>query len=173
MELIADSLPPLKHLQIDPLNGWIFASSDRFELCRINLESFKVVYYTLPFELEHFSNHYHAYMLNAFYAKERAIYELSYDTRFKELKSWEVSSHFQGDVLWFQLLQDWLILSNGSHLLRQHLNSQEVDVLVFKEIEWCWKLIPLMSQGLKDRSYTTFAQTLKGATKPTGCFVFQ
>ncbi|XP_046801936.1 protein sevenless-like [Lucilia cuprina] len=151
VELLVPSLKPLKHLHIDPLNGWIFASTESFQLSRINLKTFKVSQYILPFELEHFSNQYHSYLLNAYNAKERSIYELSYDSKFKEQKSWNVSSNFQGDILWFDTFENWLIMTNGSHLLRQHMEGQqEVDILGFKEIEWCWKLMPLMSTSLKN-----------------------
>ncbi|KAM7346733.1 receptor protein-tyrosine kinase sevenless isoform 1-T5 [Cochliomyia hominivorax] len=149
VETVISSLTPLKHLQIDPLNGWIFASNEQFQLCRINLYSHKVEYFSLPFEVEHISNQYRNYLLTAYNAKERAIHELSYDAQYNKKTFWEISSSFQGDVLWYLQFQDWLIMSNGSYLLRQHLNTQEVDVMIFKEIEWCWKIIPLMSGGLK------------------------
>ncbi|KAI8120598.1 Protein sevenless [Lucilia cuprina] len=151
VELLVSSLKPLKHLHIDPLNGWIFASTESFQLSRINLKTFKVSQYILPFELEHFSNQYQSYLLNAYNAKDRSIYELSYDSKFKEQKSWNVSSNFQGDILWFDTFENWLIMTNGSHLLRQHMEGQqEMDILGFKEIEWCWKLMPLMSTSLKN-----------------------
>lgn len=150
VETVAQDLKPLKHLQVDPINGWLFATNDDHLLWKLDLGSGQMDNVVQALEVDYFCNQQHNFLITAYNAKQREIYDISYDGGYQEKLNVQLNAAFQGDVLWFQRVEDWLLISNGSFLLRQHMKSMEWDLLGFKDIEWCWKLKPLLRGSWKD-----------------------
>ncbi|XP_058978429.1 protein sevenless [Musca domestica] len=145
IEILAENIAtPIKSIQVDPLNGWIFATTTEDQLLRINLSNGLLTPLPSHLRITAFTNDYEHFMLKTFDDEERSVYELSYDGLYSKKLSDRIPYKFEGSILGFYYLDDiCLMAANGTHFLMQDNESKKLDLLALDEL--AEKVVPLFA----------------------------
>ncbi|XP_061402666.1 protein sevenless [Musca vetustissima] len=146
LETLAENLTtPLHKIQIDPLNGWLFATSTNGQLIRINLATKHLTFIPSPLPIQTFSNDYEHFLLNTFDDEERSLYELSYDGIYRQKLPERVTYKFEGDISGFYYWNNnFLVATNATHFLMQD-EDKKLDIIALSDLKDIVKIIPLFA----------------------------
>uniref|UniRef100_A0A0A1XSK1 Protein sevenless n=1 Tax=Zeugodacus cucurbitae TaxID=28588 RepID=A0A0A1XSK1_ZEUCU len=142
---------PIDHIEVDPINGWLFWTNNG-SLLRTNLAN-NYSEIIIKKNVATFSNNYQSNLIIFYNTSDHELYESTFDGEYiQKLPSILPTSMPQIQSFWYNGIH--LLSTNGTHLLRKNYNANEYDISIVKELEWCWSVSPLARKG-----QTSFIQT--------------
>uniref|UniRef100_W8ACP5 Tyrosine-protein kinase receptor n=2 Tax=Ceratitis capitata TaxID=7213 RepID=W8ACP5_CERCA len=130
----------IEQLDVDPINGWLFwlhkGSLLRTDLAKNHTAAI------LRSDVGSFTNDYQRSLIVFYNTSDAEFYETTYDGEYKgslQLKVNADMKHIQS--FWYSGVQ--MIATNGTHLMRKNFNTNELELTVARDLEWCWHILPL------------------------------
>uniref|UniRef100_A0A1I8P476 Tyrosine-protein kinase receptor n=1 Tax=Stomoxys calcitrans TaxID=35570 RepID=A0A1I8P476_STOCA len=147
LQFIATNLTKsLKQLQVDPVNGWLFASDEEGHITKIDLFSKKSANLARSLENGLFYVDYQSYLLKSYDLKEKILQELSFDGQYHKKLGRAMTGKLQGDLMNFHYVgNNVLWASNATHFLKQDFSHKEEELIFISELEVCGKMLPFLT----------------------------
>ncbi|XP_039960123.1 protein sevenless [Bactrocera tryoni] len=142
--IIKNVTKSIDQMQVDPINGWLFWINNG-SLIRTNLAS-NYSEIVIKSNVGIFSNNYQRSLIIFYNTSDHELYESTFDGKYKQNLRLKLSASMQQiQSFWYNGIH--LLGTNGTHLFRKNYNSNEYDISMVRELEWCWSITPLTRQA--------------------------